>query len=115
MAINLGAKEPKREISLGRFGSFVFVGIFLMVMLSLAWILATTFLIGDDYGETYIKCKDGAIEKIQEGTFEYCGEYVGTDTVQGVRDYLTNINNVGINPDFNINLDEDLGLVELEE
>ena len=103
MAIQLGAKDPKREITLGRFGSIIFIVCFLAIMIPIAYYLAMTFIVGEDYGQTYLNCKDGSIEEIEEGKFTYCGEYVGADTVEGIKRYKENLNQFSdtVEIDFN--------------
>jgi len=104
MDIGLGSKDPKREISLGKWGSLIFVSLFLIVMISLAVFLAKTFVLPEDAGETYIKCNSGEVEKITKGVTFYCGEETGADTVEGINNYITQQNNdlETINLDFNL-------------
>lgn len=111
MDIQLGSKNPTREISLGRAGSIIFAIIFLAIMLLVTYGLINFFgLLPENGGETFIRCVDGTVEKIEEGVFSYCGEYVGADTPEGVKKYLANLA-AQSNPleglDFGINLTED--------
>jgi len=118
MDIQLGSKEARKEISLGRVGSIIFLVIFLALMLVIAYGLWEFFLKPEDSGQTYIRCIDGSIEKIEKDKFEYCGEFVGADTPQGIREYLEKIKGINTQTqdnNFGINIREDLGLISVEE
>jgi len=104
MDIGLGSKDPRREISLGRTGSIIFILIFLIVMGSLGVFLAMTFVWPEDAGETYIKCNTGEVEKITKGVTFYCGEETGADTVEGINNYIADqdLTLETLNIDFNL-------------
>ena len=97
MGIQIGSKNPSREVSLGRFGSWVFVIIFMVCMGFIAYYLTVTFLVDEENQISYINCNDGTVEKLTPGVYTYCGEYVGGDTTKDIKEYVERVHQSSIN------------------
>ena len=88
MEIPLGAKDPKHEINLGKFGSVVFLLVITIIMAFFSFYIIPRYVLGEGEMVYYVQCADGTVEQVQDNVTVYCSDLIGSSDPTDIQDFL---------------------------